>query len=411
LLIVTFRPEFTPPWTGRPHVTFRALNRLTPRQRAEMIAGITGGKALPEAIAAQIVGRTDGVPLFVEELTKAVVESGMLADAGDRYIAATIPGSGSGTTPLAIPASLQASLLARLDRLAPAREVAQIAAALGRQFSHELIAAAVRMPPAQLGDALAQLVGAELIYRRGTPPDAEYTFKHTLVQDAAYGSLLRGRRQQLHARIAAALEGRFPDIVAAQPALLAHHCTEAGLTEKAVACWLAAGRQAWGRSMLAEAAALLRRGLAVIPGLPDDDRGRESELDLRIALGQALVASRDWGLPEVGEAYARARELALALNRPRALLLALWGEFMNHWARADLERARRLATELRDLMVRSLGAWIVAATSRRIAGARHRAWIGTISDEGSHLARLVSGGIGASGRGNSAPHRRLGWLG
>jgi predicted ATPase len=250
---------------------------------------------------------------------------------------------------LAIPASLQASLLARLDRLAPAREVAQIGAALGRQFSHELIAAVARMPPAQLDDALAQLVGAELIYRRGTPPDAEYAFKHTLVQDAAYGSLLRGRRQQLDARIAAALEGRFPDIVAAQPALYARHCTEAGLTEKAVASWLAAGRQAWGRSMLAEAAALLRRGLAVIPGLPDDDRGREHELDLRIALGQALVASRDWGMPEVGEAYARARELALALNRPRAMLLALWGEFMNHWARADLERARRLAAKLRDL--------------------------------------------------------------
>jgi predicted ATPase len=349
LLIVTFRPEFTPPWIGRPHVTLCALSRLAPRQRAEMIAGITGGKALPEAIAVQIVRRTDGVPLFVEELTKAVVESGMLADAGDRYTAAKILGSGPGATPLAIPESLQASLLARLDRLAPAREVAQIGATLGGQFSHELIAAVARMPPAQLDDALARLVGAELMYRRGTPPDAEYTFKHTLVQDAAYGSLLRGQRQQLHVRIVAALEGQFLDLVAAQPALLAHHCTEAGLTEKAVASWLAAGRQSWGRSMLAEAAALLRRGLAVIPRLPDDDQARESELDLRIALGQTLVADRDWGMPEVGEAYARAGELALALNRPRALLLALWGEFMNRWARADLERARRLAAELRDL--------------------------------------------------------------
>jgi class 3 adenylate cyclase/tetratricopeptide (TPR) repeat protein len=343
LLIVTCRPEFIPPWIGRPHVNLLALSRLAPRQRAEMIAGVTGGKALPEEIADQIMDRTDGVPLFVEELTKAVVESGMLTDRGDRYTA-------TGPVPaLAIPASLQASLLARLDRLAPAREVAQIGAALGRQFSHELIAAVAPMPPPQLDDALAQLVGAELIYRRGTPPDAEYTFKHALVQDAAYSTLLRGRRQRLHARIVASLEDRFPEIVAAQPALLARHCEEAGLTEKAVEYWLAAGRHAWGRSMSAEAVALLRRGLALVSALPDDDRRRETELALQIALGQALVASRDWGMPEVGEAYARARQLSVALNRRRPLLFALWGQFTYHWGRADLKRARQLADELRSL--------------------------------------------------------------
>ncbi len=343
LLIVTFRPEFTAPWIGRPHVTSLGLNRLAPRQRGEMIAGITGGKALPEEIAEQIIDRTDGVPLFVEELTKAVVESGMLSDAGGHFTA-------TGPVPsLTIPASLQASLLARLDRLAPMREVAQIGAALGRQFSHELIAAVAPMPPAQLDDALAQLVGAELIYRRGTPPDAEYTFKHALVQDAAYSTLLRSRRQQLHARIAATLEGRFPEIVAAQPALLAHHCTEAGLTEKAIEYWLAAGRQAWGRSVLAEAVALLHRGLALVPALPDGDWRRGTELDLRIALGQALIASRSWAAPELGQVYSRARELASALSRPRALLFALWGQYTDHWARADLKRARRLAAELREL--------------------------------------------------------------
>ena len=170
--------------------------------------------------------------------------------------------------PLAIPASLQASLLARLGRRAPVREVAQIGAALGRQFSHELIGAVARMPSAQLDDALAQLVAAELIYRRGTPPDAEYTFKHALVQDAAYGTLLRSRRQVLHARIAAALEDRFSEIVAAQPALLADHCSEAGLAEKAVEYWLAAGRRALARSAAAEAVALLRRGLALVPPCP-----------------------------------------------------------------------------------------------------------------------------------------------
>jgi class 3 adenylate cyclase len=343
LLIVTFRPEFAPPWTGRPHVSWLSLSRLAPRQRAEMIAGVTGGKALPEEIADQIIERTDGVPLFVEELTKAVVESGILTEMGDRYTAA-----GPGTL-LAIPASLQASLLARLDRLGPVREVAQIGAALGRQFSRELIGAVAAMPHPQIDDALAQLVGAELIYRRGIPPDAEYTFKHALVQDAAYGTLLRSRRQQLHARIAATLEGRFQETVAAQPALIAHHCTEAGLTEKAVKYWLAAGRQAWARSAVAEAVALLRRGLALIAALPDGDGRRETELDLQVALGQALIISRGWGAPELAEVHSRARELALTLNRPRALLFALCGQLTDHWVRADLKQARRLAAEMREL--------------------------------------------------------------
>jgi class 3 adenylate cyclase/tetratricopeptide (TPR) repeat protein len=343
LLIITFRPEFTQPWTGQPHVSLLALSRLAPRQRAEMIAGITGGKALPEEIAAQIIDRTDGVPLFVEELTKAVVESGMLTDIGDRYTAA------GPLLPLAIPASLQASLLARLDRLAPVREVAQIGAALGRQFSHELIAAVAPIPPSRLDDALAQLVGAELIYRRGIPPDAEYTFKHALVQDAAYSTLLRERRRQLHARIAAALEDRFPEIVAAQPALLAHHCEEAGLSEKAVAYWLVAGRQAWGRSAPAEAAALLRRGLALLPALPEGDRRRELELNLQIALGQALIASQGLGAREAGAAHSRARQLAEALNRPRELLFVLCGQWTYHVIRGDLKQARQLAAQIQRL--------------------------------------------------------------
>ena len=343
LVIITFRPEFAPPWSGHAHVTSLGLNRLPPRQRAEMIASITGGKALPQEIAVNIIDRTDGVPLFVEELTKAVVESGMLTDLGDRYTAA------APVAPLAIPASLQASLLARLDRLAPVREVAQIGAALGRQFSHELIDAVAAIPQPQLDDALDQLVSAELIYRRGSPPDALYTFKHALVQDAAYSTLLRDRRQQLHARIAATLEGRFPELVTTQPALLAHHCAEAGLTEKAIEYWLAAGRQAWGQSMLSEALALLHRGLTLIPTLPDSDWRRGTELDLRIVLSQALTANQGWGAPELDEVHSRARELALALNRPRALLSALSGQLYDNWARADLRRARQLAAELEEL--------------------------------------------------------------
>jgi class 3 adenylate cyclase len=210
LLIITFRPEFTPPWVGRPQVMLLSLSRLSRRQRTEMLSRLTGGKALPREVADQIVDRTDGVPLFIEELTKAVVESGELADAIDHYTATR------SLSPLAIPTTLHASLLARLDRLAPVREVAQIGAALGRQFSHELITAVAPMPPKQLDDALAQLVSAELVFRRGTPPDAEYTFKHALVQDAAYSTLLRGRRRQFHARIAETLERQFPEIVATE---------------------------------------------------------------------------------------------------------------------------------------------------------------------------------------------------
>ena len=204
LVILTFRPEFTPPWIGRPHVTMLTLNRLPRRQRAEMIAHVTGGKALPKEIADQIVDRTDGVPLFIEELTKTVVESGIVTEAGDHYAVA------GPMAPLAIPTSLHASLLARLDRLAPTREVAQIGAALGRSFSYELISAVAGMPQQKLDEALDQLASAELIFRRGTPPDAEYTFKHALVQDAAYSTLLRSRRQQLHGRIVTTLENAIP---------------------------------------------------------------------------------------------------------------------------------------------------------------------------------------------------------
>jgi predicted ATPase len=343
LAIVTFRPEFVPSWVGRPQVTLISLNRLPRRLRAEMIAHVTGGKALPQEIADQITDRTDGVPLFIEELTKAVVESDLLVEAGDRYVA-TGP-----VTPLAIPTSLQESLLARLDRLSPTRDVVQIAAALGRQFSHELISAAAAIPRQQLDDALAQLVNAELIFRRGTPPDAEYTFKHALVQDTAYGTLLRSRRQQIHARIAATLEDQFPDVVVAQPALLARHCAEAGLAEKAVVYWLKAGHQALARSATTEAAAQLRKGLDALDGLPDGPGRRQRELDLQLALGSALTATKGYSSPEVGETYARARALAEQaeqISRPEYL----WGGFYGQWVFHRVRGEHRLALTLAQQM-------------------------------------------------------------
>jgi class 3 adenylate cyclase/predicted ATPase len=343
LTIVTFRPEFLCAWVGRPRVTLLSLSRLAPRQRAEMIGRVTGGKALPKEIADQIIDRTDGVPLFIEELTKAVVESGMLTDAGDRY---TIMGS---LPSLAIPTSLHASLLARLDRLAPAREVAQIGAALGRQFSHELICAVAAMPQQQLDQALSQLEGAELILRRGMPPDAEYTFKHALVQDAAYSTLLRSRRHQLHARIADTLESQFSEVVETQPELLARHCAEAGWIEKAADYRLRSGKRAFARGAMAEAEAELRKGLDLLSSLPDGAARQEQELNLQITLGNALLATKGYAAPEPGEAFEHARHLCEKLNRPQQLSQVLLGQFLFRLLRGELERAELLASEIGQL--------------------------------------------------------------
>ncbi|WP_407179303.1 AAA family ATPase [Bradyrhizobium sp. STM 3562] len=343
LLIITFRPEFAPAWIGRSHVTSINLGRLPRPQRAEMIMRVTGGKALPQEIAAQIIDRTDGVPLFVEELTKAVIESGMLTDAGDRFDA-------RGPVPrLAIPTSLHASLLARLDRLAPVREMAQIGAALGRSFSHELISAVAAMPQQQVDGALAQLVRAELVFQRGSPPDAEYTFKHALVQDAAYSTLLRGRRQQIHARVATTLENQFPEIVAAQPQLMAQHCAEAGFNEKAVGYRLKAGQQAVARSAMTEAVAQLQRGLELLANMPEESRPVQHELDLQIALGRALMAARGYSAPAVADTLVKARALAERFDRPDRLAPLLYFQWGFHSVRAEHQLAVSLAEQMEKL--------------------------------------------------------------
>jgi predicted ATPase/class 3 adenylate cyclase len=340
LLIITYRPEFAAPWVGRPQVTTLTLNRLAPWQRAQMIRGIIGGKSLPREIADQIIERTDGIPLFVEELTKAVVESGVVADGGERY---TVTGP---LTPLAIPTSLHASLLARLDRLGSVREVWQVAAALGRQFSHELISAVSMMPGQQLDDALEQLAGAELMFRRGTPPDAEYTFKHALVQDAAYSTLLRSRRQQIHARIATTFEEKFQETVSNHPALLAQHWTEAGLFEKAVEYWLKAGQQSYAKSAMIEGLAQLRRGLNLLSGVSDEAVRKEYELNLQIELGNILVTTKGWSAPEAGETFSRARQLCQDLNRPQQLGRVLEGQFAFRFTRGEFDEAREHAAQI-----------------------------------------------------------------
>jgi class 3 adenylate cyclase/predicted ATPase len=340
LLVVTFRPEFQAPWTGQPQVTTLALNRLDRRDRTVLVEQIAGGRALPDEVVAQIADRTDGVPLFVEELTKSVLESGLLREEGDRYVL-------DGALPaFAIPTTLHASLLARLDRLASVRLVAQIGATIGREFSYELLRAVSRLPEDELQVSLARLVASELVFQRGTPPDALYTFKHALVQDAAHSSLLRGARQQLHAQIAGALETHSPEIMENQPELLAQHYAEAGLVEKSVALWGEAGRRSVARSAMAEAAAQYHKGLDQLALLPDDPKRKRQELELRSSLSAVLIAVKGFAAPETGDAYARARKLWEKLGSPGEFLQIPYGQSRYHMNRGELDLAQRLDKDL-----------------------------------------------------------------
>ncbi len=303
LLVITSRPEFTAPWVGRAHVASLQLNRLGRRQALAMIDRITGGKALPAEVLEQIVAKTDGVPLFVEELTKTVLESDLLREENGAYILC------AALTPLAIPSTLQDSLMARLDRLAPVRETAQIAAAIGREFSHRLLEAVSPIHDAALQDALGQLMAAELIYGRGAPPNATYIFKHALVQDTAYASLLRSRRQRIHADIAGALEERFADQVESAPAIIAHHYSEAGLPEPAARYWLKAAELALSRSANPEASRHIDAGLALTPRLTDGRDRQTLELGLQVARANALLPLKGYVAPETVEALTVAKRL------------------------------------------------------------------------------------------------------
>jgi class 3 adenylate cyclase/predicted ATPase len=340
LLIVTFRPEFQPPWTGQPQVTMLALNRLDRRDRTALVEQIAGGKALPDDVIGQIVDRTDGVPLFVEELTKSVLESGLLREVRDRYV---LDGA---LPPFAIPTTLHDSLMARLDRLASVRRVAQIGAAIGREFSYELLRVVSRFPEEELRAALARFVASELVFQRGTPPVAVYAFKHALVQDAAHSSLLRTPRQQLHAQIAAALETLSPELMDSQPELFAQHYAEAGLVEKSVAFWGKAGQRASARSAMAEAAAQLQKGLDQLALLPASAERSRLELEFRSSLGAVLLAVKGHAAAETGHAYARARELWEQLGSPLEFLQVPYGHSRHHAFRGEFDLSQRLDEDL-----------------------------------------------------------------
>ncbi|SIO47947.1 Predicted ATPase [Bradyrhizobium erythrophlei] len=358
LAVITFRPEFAPPWTGHGHVTALSLSRLGRRQVAAVIGRVTGGKRLPDEVLEQILAKTDGVPLFVEELTKTVLESGLLEDTGDCYeLTGPLP-------PLAIPATLQDSLMARLDRLAPVKEVAQMAACIGREFSHELLAAVASPGENALGDALAQLLTAELIFRRGVPPKVGYSFKHALVQDVAHESLLKSRRQQIHARIAAVLEECFPTVAETEPETLAQHLTEAGLADRAVGYWLRAGRNAAERSANLEAISHLSKGLEALNRLPEDPERDRQELALQTAIGTPLIAVHGYAAPQTGAAYSRARLLCERLGDAGALFATLSGEFTYHFVRGDYGMMRQLAEEARRTSERTADAALRLAAHR-----------------------------------------------
>jgi class 3 adenylate cyclase/predicted ATPase len=343
LLVATFRSEFQPPWAGQPHVTVIALNRLGRSDGAAMVQQLAGNVALlPQDVIVEIVERTDGVPLFVEEMTKAVLEAGV--ERG-RETVASMP-----STRIGVPATLQASLMARLDRLGPAaRGVAQIGAAIGREFSYELAASVGELSEERLQEALQRLVAAGLVFQRGALPAAGYLFKHALVQEAAYGTLLRRTRQQLHARIAGVLETQSPELMDTQPELFAQHYAEAGLVEKSVAYWSKAGRRSVTRSAMVEAAAHFQRGLSQLLTLPDNFERQRQELEFCSALGAVLTAAKGYAAPETGDAYARARELWEQLGSPSEFLGVPFGQSLYHLYRGELDLALRLDEDFLSL--------------------------------------------------------------
>ena len=365
LILLTSRPDNQPSLGGHPRVNRLILNRLGRGPIEAIVARLASDRGLPAGVVDEIAARTDGVPLYVEELTKAVLEAG--------------------TAGAAVPESLHASLMARLDRVPEAKAVAQIAACIGREFAYPLLRAVSPLPEAELRTALSRLAAAELVFGLGEPPGASYAFKHALVRDAAHESLLKSERQRLHACIVRSLEEHFPETADVEPELLARHCTEAGLGEQAVEYWQRAGQRALARSAMAEAAAQLATGLTVLASLPGGIRRQRRELGLQLALGQASLAAKGFAAPETGRAYARASELCRELGEVPEFFPALYGRFIVHFQRAELAAAHQAAEEL----LRSAGERNDAAaqvTGHRIVGSAlyH---LGRLADSRDHLEK------------------------
>jgi predicted ATPase len=325
-----------------------------------MVDGVTGGRALPPAVLEQIVARTDGVPLFVEELTRMVLESGLLQEEGGGFV---LKGS---LPPMAIPSTLQDSLMARLDRLAPARNVAQMAAAIGRTFGRELLASVVDLEPGKLDSALDQLVDSGLVFRQGTGAESKFTFKHALVQDTAYQSMLKSQRQRLHARIGSELEAKLGMVAEAVPEMIAQHYAEAGMNESAIHWWHRAGEQAVGRSANIEAIAILNKAVAALDLVPDRARLRDQEFAILTTLAAALSATKGYGDPETKNTYMKARELSVEIGDVDRKLPALFGVWANFYATGQhkeswksLHEFMRIAKEHNSENFTSVSQWML----------------------------------------------------
>jgi class 3 adenylate cyclase len=393
LLVVTFRPEFLHGWGGEPHVTHLNLNRLAGGEGTMLVERLAGYAGLSRETLNEIVERADGVPLFVEELTKAVLET------NDRVLAA------SALPELAIPPTLHASLIARLDRLGPtAKEVAQTGSVIGREFGYDLVEQVAQRPVPELRLGLDRLTEAGLLFCRGIAPQSTYLFKHALVQDAAYGTLLRGRRQELHARVAAVLEQHFADLVERQPELLAHHLTTAGDTERAVDQWLKAGQRAAERLAHLEAIRHFERGLATLAALPEGPARDGREIELQLARGPSLFTAKGYGSVEATEAYAHARELAERRGDAHGLFTAVQGLWQSAAGSGRLLAARRLSDRLLKLTAGTAddglrlqahhSAWTTSARAGQPAAAREHCEAGRrlYDIERHRLHRLLYGG-------------------
>jgi class 3 adenylate cyclase/predicted ATPase len=340
MMLCTARPEFQPPWPARTHLTLMQLNRLTKRQSRQMVAALSPERALPAAVVEAVVTRADGIPLYLEELARMVLDSGMLQEREGRY---ELSGS---LDDLAIPATLQDSLMARLDRLSAAKDVAQRAAVLGREFAYELLAAIAGIEEPALRQGLGQLVEAELLFQRGEPPEATYTFKHALVQEAAYESLLKRTRQQLHGRVVDVLAGQFPERAESEPELVARHAEAAGRIDDAIRYYDRAGDQAQARSAHAEAIGQLRKAIALQGTRPAGAERDARELSLQLALGGSLIAARGYAHPETAAAYERAAALGAAVGDAARLGVAHAALAICYYNRAEVERGRALAADV-----------------------------------------------------------------
>jgi predicted ATPase/class 3 adenylate cyclase len=341
LMLFTFRPEFTPPWASHAHVSHLVLSRLGRQHTGAIIEQLSGGKALPSEVLQQMVVKTDGVPLFVEELTKTVLESvGSVESIGSEGRL------GRSTLSLGIPATLQDALMARLDRLGTAKEVAQQGAVVGREMTYEVLRAISPLSEAMLQQELTKLVAAELLYQRGLPPQATYLFKHALVQETAYQSLLKSKRQPYHRQIAQVFEAQFPETKETQPELLAHHYTEAGLAEQALPYWERAGQRAIQHSAHLEAIHYLTTGLELLQSLPDSPERAQRELRLQVLLGGSLMAAKGFASSEMESAYLRAQELCHQQRDSAHLFPVLFGLWVFYLARARLQTAQEFALRL-----------------------------------------------------------------